>query len=298
MTMVEGVLSYNKLVGRTRRLVQRYGVPRHWSRTRNETFDVHTVCVLFVLFQVEQKDYRLFSGWLAITTALGLPSVPHWTTVHKAFRRLPPRLIRSLMRLAGQCQDRVVSLDPTYYQLTNPSQGYCRRIGRDARHDACRKVSVVVGTASHNVLDVVIRAPERHGLKDLPRLVTGGSFFHRTVVADKEFDAETFHQQIEDAGGRSITPLRKRGLVPYHRIQGRHRKALSQKPLSRLYSRRAASESNNSAVKRRFSPTLRGKSFSQHTRDVYGKYLAYKLTPDCFWLLSQNFLQSLVSPKV
>jgi len=69
--MGKGVLSYNKLVFRTRRLVEKYAVPRHWSKTKNERFDVHTICVLFVLFQIEQKDYRLFSAWLAITPALG-----------------------------------------------------------------------------------------------------------------------------------------------------------------------------------------------------------------------------------
>ena len=131
--MGKDVLSYNKLVAKTKKLVQRYNVPKHWSKTKNEKFDVHTVCILFVLFQIEQKDYRLFSGWLSVTTALGLPGVPHWTTLQNAFRRLPPRLIRSLMQLSGQCKDRVAALDPTYYQLTNPSKGYCRRINRDPR---------------------------------------------------------------------------------------------------------------------------------------------------------------------
>ena len=129
--MAGEVLSYNKLVARTRKLVRKAQVPLHWSKTKNEKFDVHEICVLFVLFQIEQKDYRLFSGWLSITTALGLSSAPHWTTIHKAFKRLPPRLIRSLMQLAGKCKDHIASLDPTYYQLSNPSKGYCRRINRD-----------------------------------------------------------------------------------------------------------------------------------------------------------------------
>ena len=218
---------------------------------------------------------------MEIAPALGLKRVPHWTTLQKAFRRLPPRLLRKLVQISGCCKDRTVSLDPTYYQLTNPSTGYCKRINRDPRKDKLRKVSVVCGTSSNKVLDVFVKAEERHGTKDVPELVKSGCFKNKIVLADKEFDSEKFHEQIEEARGRSIVPLRNRGSVPYYRIKGRHRKKLSRKPLSRIYRRRVRSESNNSAVKRIFSPVLRGKCFWQQARDVYGKYLAYNLIQDC-----------------
>ena len=86
--MGKDVLSYNKLVAKTKKLVQRYNVPKHWSKTKNEKFDVHTVCILFVLFQIEQKDYRLSSGWLSVTTALGLPGVPHWTYFTESIQKI------------------------------------------------------------------------------------------------------------------------------------------------------------------------------------------------------------------
>ncbi len=286
-------MSYNKLVVRTRRLVKCAKVPVHWSKTCNEKFDVHTVCVLFVLFQIEQKDYRLFSGWLSITTALGLPSVPHFTTLQKAFARLPPRLIRKLMQLAGKCQDRIVSLDPTYFQLTNPSKGYCKRIGRDPRRDKLRKATVVVSTNKKKVLDVFVKAKERHGMKDVPEIAKSGCFKGRTVLADKEFDAEKFHQIVEDSGGKkSIVPT-KYPNVPIHRTKGKHRKELKRKGIPKMYTKRSASESNNSAIKRRFSPVLQGKNFWQQARNLYGKYLAYNLTIDSFYLTIRNFLQSL-----
>ena len=288
--MGKDVLSYNKLVERTRRLVKRHNVPLHWSRTKNEKFNVHTVCILFVLFQIEQKDYRLFAGWLSITTALGLPDVPHWTTLQKAFKRLPPRLIRSLIQLTGKCRDRIASLDPTYYQLTNPSKGYCRRIGRDPRKDALRKASVLVTTNKKKVVDVYITAKERHGMKNVDKIIRSDTCNGRTILADKEFDAERFHQLVEDSGGRSIVPTKYLD-VPIHRTEGRHRKELKRKGIPKIFRKRVISESNNSAVKRRFSPVLRGKTFWQQARDLYGKYLAYNLSIDCY-LRIRNFLQS------
>jgi hypothetical protein len=245
---------------------------------------------LFVLFQIEQKDYRLFSGWLSVTTALGLPDVPHWTTLQKAFKRLPPRLIRELMQLAGQCNDRIIALDPTYYQLTNPSSGYCRRINRNPAKDRLRKASVIVTTNKKKVLDVVMTAKECHGMKHVPK-INKEVFKDRTALADKEFDAERFHQLVTDAGGRSIVPPRYLD-VPIHRTEGYHRKQLKRKGLPKIYGKRAIIESNNSSVKRRFSPVLRGKTFYQQLRDLYGKYLAYNLSRDCY-LWRWNFLQSL-----
>ena len=275
--------SYNKLVAEAHKIIAEEHVPLHWSKTKNELFDVHTICILFVLFQVEQKDYRQFSSWLVVSTALGLTlkRIPHWTSLQKAFARIPPRLIRKMMQLAGKCSDRTVSLDPTYYQLTNPSKGYCKRIGRDSRKDKLLKASVVVSTKTKFVQDVYIRANERHGMLDIPYLVKSGCFSGKLVLADKEFDAEKFHQQIEDSGGRSIVPLRNRGNVPYHRIKGLHRKKLSKKPLPKVYGMRSSSESNNSAVKQRFSSVLRGRTFWQRARNCYGTYLTYNLVQRC-----------------
>lgn len=289
--MVSKTFSYNKLVENTRKLVSNHNVPKHWSKTKNEKFDVHKVCILYVLFQIENKDYRLFSSWLAITTALGLLSVPHWTTLQKAFARLPPRLLRKLVQLSGKCKDKIASLDPTFFQLTNPSKGYCRRIRRDSRYDKLRKATVLVGIKKKKVLDVFINARERHGMKDVPEIAKGGGFKDRIILADKEFDAEKFHQIVEDAGGKSIVPL-KYSNVPIYRTKGKHRKELKRKGIPKIYRLRATSESNNSAVKRRFSPVLRGKTFWQQARDLYGKYLTYNLCLDCFLIKIKTFYRA------
>ena len=283
--MGNNIFSYNKLIAKTRKLVQKHNVPKNWSKTKNEKFDVHTICVLFVLFQIEQKDYSLFSGWLNITIALNLKNAPHFTTLQKSFARLPPKLIRRLVQLSGKCNDRIQSLDPTYFQLSNPSIGYCRRINRDPRRDLTRKVTVVVTKNRKMVRDVFTRARERHGMKDMPEIAKSGCFKDKTTLADKEFDAENFHQIIEDHGGKSIVPL-KYPDIPIHRTRGIHRKALKRNGIPRIFRYRACSESNNSAVKRRFSSVLKGKTFWQQARNLYGKYLAYNLARDCFLIFN------------
>ena len=289
--MGKDVLSYNKLVIKTKKLIEGYNVPKHWSKTKNEKFDVHTICILFILFQIEQKDYRLFSGWLSITTALGLKDVPHFTTLQKAFARLPPKLIRELVQLSGKCNDKIQALDPTYYQLSNPSIGYCRRINRDPRRDLTRKVTVVVAKNSKKVTDVFLKAKERHGMKDILEIAKSGCFKSKTTLADKEFDAEKFHEIIDEHGGKSIAPL-KYANVPIHRTRGIHRKRLKRNGIPKVFRFRVVSESNNSAVKRRFSSVLRGKTFWQQARDLYGKYLAHNLSLNCFLKFIRTFYRA------
>ncbi|MFH0752671.1 MAG: transposase, partial [archaeon] len=196
------------------------------------------------------------------------------------------------MQIAGKCKDKIAALDPTYYQLTNPSKGYCKRIKRDPTKDKLRKATIIVGTKSKKILDAFIRAKERHGMKDIPHIAKGGSFKNRIILADKEFDNEKFHQTVEDTGGtKSIVPL-KYANVPIHRTKGKHRKQLKREGIQPLYTQRSASEANNSAVKRRFSSVLKGKSFWQQARSFYGKYLAYNLMIDILSLINQTFYRA------
>ena len=154
-----------------------------------------------------------------------------------------------------------------------------------------RKATVVVTKNKKKVADVFVRARERHGMKDIPEIAKSGCFKDKTTLADKEFDAEKFHQAIEDYGGKSIVPLKYLD-VPIHRTTGVHRKQLKRKGISKIFRFRVLSESNNSSVKRRFSPVLRGKTFWQQARDLYGKYLTYNLSLDCFLKFIRTFYRA------
>src|SRR3989338_6868039 len=50
----------NKLVGNTFKFLRNHDVPRHWSRTKNEKYDVHLMIVLYVLFCMADKSYKRF----------------------------------------------------------------------------------------------------------------------------------------------------------------------------------------------------------------------------------------------
>jgi hypothetical protein len=270
---MEEVFSYKNIASQTQRLAILLGVPKHWSKSKNEKFDVHTICVFFVFFSIEDKSYRRFVAFLFESKTLNLEEEPHWTTLQKAFKRLPPRLLRRLEQESGKCRHKLRSLDPTYFQTSNPSASYLVKIGRGIHLYKGRKVSVVVCPICNLVPNVFLRAKERHGLKDIPELLN--SFADKNVLGDKEFDAESFHEQIARVGGRAFVPP-KHIDVPIWRTKGEHRKKLKRKGLPKFYTLRAHSESNNHAVKTSFGHTLRGRTFWQQARNCYGKYIGYR----------------------
>jgi len=268
------VFSYKNIAEDTRHLVARMNVPPHWSKRKNEKFDVHLVCVFFVFFCIEDKSYRRFTAFLLESKTFDLEEEPHWTTIEKAFKRLPPELLRRLEQESGKCKHKLRSLDPTYFQTTNPSASYCARIGRDIRKFKGRKISVVVCPQCDLVPDVFIRAKERHGMKDVPELLS--CFKNKNVIADKEFDAEHFYELVEAAGGTAFVPPKHMD-VPIWRTKGTHRKKMKRKGVPKFYTLRSHSESNNHAVKEVLGHTLNGRTFWPQARNCYGKYLAYNL---------------------
>ena len=154
---------------------------------------MHLMIVLYVLFCMADRSYRRFRRLIESCppTNLKLDSVPHVSTLWRAWRRIPPRFYRMLVQLSGKGgRDKVAALDPTHFQITKPSMSYCKRTRRNPLREPNRKVSIVTGTRSLRILDAVLMKDcHRNGLDDLPKLL-GDWVRGRTVAADTEFDAE------------------------------------------------------------------------------------------------------------
>ena len=270
----------NKVVEKTLIFLKRHDVPKHWSKTRNELYDVHLMIGLYVLYCMADKSYRRFRRLLQSCppTSLNLDTVPSFTTMWRAWRRIPPRLLRELIQLSGRGgRDRVAALDPTHFQITKPSMSYCKRTKRNPLREPNRKVSVVTGTRSLRIIDAVIhKDSHRHGLDDLAE-IAGPWMQNKTVVADTEFDAEErFHEIVISFGGKGVAPLRHK-VIPIWRTRGARRKELRRKWLGRSYRRRPLAETLNSMLKRGMSARLRGRTVWQQARHFYAKCLAHNL---------------------
>ena len=231
----------NKVVEKTFKFLRNNDVPKHWSKTKNEHYNVHLMIVLYMLFCMADRSYKRFKRLIESCppTTLKLKSVPVASTLWRAWRRIPPCYYRKIVQLSGKGgRDKCVALDPTHFQISRPSVAYCKRTKRKLEREPNRKVTIATGTRSLRIVDAVIYAyPKRNGLDDLDK-VLGSWVKGKTIVADTEFDAEErFHQKVLALGGKGVAPLRHKD-IPVHRTNGSRRKQLRRKWPGRSYHRR------------------------------------------------------------
>ena len=274
----------NKVVEKTFKFCRNHDVPHHWSKTKNEKYDVHLMIVLYVLFCMADRSYKRFRRLVESCppTVLKFDSMPNTSTLWRAWRRIPPRYYRHLMQLSGKGgRDKCVALDPTHFQISRPSVAYCKRTKRKLEREPNRKVTISTGTRSLRILDATIYAySKRSGLDDLDKLL-GLWVKGKTVVADTEFDAEErFHQKVIGLGGKGVATLRHKH-VPVHRTKGSRRKELRRKWPGRSSKRRVLTETANSMLKRGMGETLRGKTVGQQARHFYMKCFTHNMLLRC-----------------
>ena len=277
-------VNLKKFVKITYKFLRSVGVPRHWSKTRNEQYDVHTVLVLYGLFCLADKSYSRFVKLVepSMKELFDLEKTPSRSTLWYAWRRIQPSFLRSLVRLSGKGgKDKVGALDPTHFQISRPSVAYCKRIKRNIYREPNRKANIVTGTRSLRILDAVMtKDNHRSGLDDIPKLMNEW-VKGKTVAADTEFDAEDrFHQLVIAAGGKGVAPLRHKN-IPIHRTKGSRRKQLRRKWPGRSYHRRPLAETANSMLKRGMGETLRGRTVWQQARHFYAKCFTHNMLMRC-----------------
>jgi hypothetical protein len=272
------------LVQKTFSFLRRHNVPTHWSKTRNEKYDLHLMIVLYLLFCLYDKSYERFAQMLQSCppTLLADRELPCSTTMWRAWRRMPPHWLRHLVQQSGRGgRDKVGALDPTHFQISRPSIAYAKRTKRKLEREPNRKCTIVTGTRSMRILDVTMRKDHhRSGLDDLPTIL-GDWVKGKTVVADTEFDAEDrFHQAVFAAGGKGVAPLRHKN-IPVWRTHGSRRKQLRRQWPGRSYCRRPLAETSNSMLKRGMGETLRGKTVGQQARHLYAKCFTHNMLMRC-----------------
>ena len=274
----------NKVVEKTFKFLRKHDVPEHWSKTKNEKYNVHLMIVLYVLFCMADKSYKRFRQLVRSCPPLSLKlkSFPDSSTLWRAWRRIPPRFYRKLVQLSGKGgRDKCVALDPTHFQISSPSVAYCKRTKRKLEREPNRKVTIATGTRSLRIIDAVMfKYHKRSGLDDLEKIL-GDWVKGKTVVADTEFDAEErFHEKVIGLGGKGVAPLRHKD-IPVHRTNGSRRKQLRRKWPGRSYHRRPLSETDNSMLKRGMGETLRGKTVGQQARHFYMKCFTHNILMRC-----------------
>jgi hypothetical protein len=271
-----------------RRFAHRFSPQRY---TQPQLFACLTLKVFF------QTDYRGFVALLRdlsdLRRVLGLRCVPHFTTLHKAGKRLLSRrrvrrLLRGTLRRFQGRRTRVrrAAFDSTGLECGHASRYFIRRRSRGAtaaqtvRYTRFLKLELSIDADTHAVLGVqTSRGPH----PDVDRFVglldeTLANVRPERVVADAGYDSEPNHRYARRQGVKAYIPA-THGRPSRKPPTGRYRRQMRERLTKAYggYGQRWQVETVNSMLKRRLATAVAGRSFPSQCRDAWLLALTFNL---------------------
>jgi hypothetical protein len=245
-----------------------------------------------------KTDYRgicvLLTDLPQLRATLGLRRVPHFTTLHKASKRLL-RLPRTRRLLNGTLQRRLkrrrrvqrAAFDSTGLDCGQRSIYYVRRRAATSKqwqrvaYSRYAKLELSVDTQTHLILAARMgRGPRVDTDCFVPLLeATLDQVRVSTVLADAGYDSEPNHQHARDVRGvRSFMPA-KIGRPSPKPPTGKYRRRMRQR-LNKdygCYGQRWQVESTNSMLQRRLATAVQARRFWAECRELWLLVLTYNL---------------------
>ena len=269
-------------------------LPRYRSRFSKHQFNQPQLLAILCLMRYEDWTFREPEVRLGehreLRQALGLASVPDFTTLYRFLQRLDDITIdravgETVRRLRGaQRRSRRrarLAVDATGLAQGAVSTFFVRRMHHHGQKPLpwryWLKWVVVADLDQQFLLSQITRRGPWNDCANLPAVVEAASEQTRIglVLADAEFDSERNHTYIrKHLGAQSVIPA-KRGKKTWriHGVRAQMRRAFPR----RLYRRRALIESLFSSVKRKLSARAPGRSLRTQTRQALLLGLSFNL---------------------
>ncbi|WP_197531361.1 transposase [Posidoniimonas corsicana] len=276
-------------------------VRRYWHHRAPKKFTLPQLFACLVLKEFLRLDYRKLSAVLeespSWTAAIGLASVPHFTTFQKAAARLlenrrvqrmldqTTRMGQELTLLPGRSP--LAALDATGLESSTASRHYtqarsrAQKRGKQHTYLTYRefpKIGVLSDCTSHLVLAVVHdKGPScdvrhfREAFDQARRRIP-----IQTLLADGGYDSEANHRHCREACGvRSLIPARlgRSGKPP----RTYWRRVMASRLHTTRYGQRAQAETTISMLKRLLGPQLRARKKPMQRREAALKTLTLNL---------------------
>jgi hypothetical protein len=253
-------------------------------------------CLVLKVFL--KTDYRGLVAHVAdhsdVRAVLGLQTVPHFTTLQKASRRLlrqprARRLFRTTIRQGLQRRRRLrrVALDSTGLECGHASRHYIRRRSgvtkqwQTVAYSYYAKFEAAWDCQTHLLVGMLVdRGPRPDTDRFVPLLnETLASVRVDSALADAGYDSEPNHRHArEGCGVRSFIPAslgRPTSKLP----SGRYRRRMKQRLNKHYghYGQRVQAETGFSMFKRRLGSVVQGRSYHSQCRDVLLMAITYNL---------------------
>ena len=247
------------------RRVRRAGVQLYRTRKSKHVFTQHEHLSMLVFKTMTRSSYEQ----LELLSPLVLGRAMDSTTSCKAARRFGPSMLhRLLVCCLPAVRGRIVAIDSTGFSTSSRSPYYTHRIFRD-KPCGFVKVSLLVDTRTTAVLAAKIHIIPRHELRDVAIVHQHRGAKH--LVADKAYDAEWFHEMIEEIGLQPHIPSRT------NVRKGFWRKKHAKNYNAKIYRQRPLIETTNSVVKRRWGGNVTAQKITMIRVEILLKLLVHNL---------------------
>lgn len=271
-------------------------LPAYSHRYSPKKFTQQQLFACLVLKSFLKTDYRGVVAHLADCTSLretlGLSSVPHYTTLQKAARRLlaaapARRLLDATVRehLGRKRRVRRAAIDSTGLESSAASGYFVRRRERVGMpwktvvYHRFPKLGVVCDVEAHFILAAQEGRGPKPDVADFRPLVAAAlaRVGINRIAADAGYDSEPNHAFArQECGVRSIIPA-KHGRPTTKPARGHYRRLMQTRFDTAAYRDRVQVETVISMVKRRLEAFVRGRTCWSQRRELRLKVLTHNV---------------------
>jgi hypothetical protein len=271
-------------------------LPAFSHRCSPRKFTQHALFACLVLKAFLKTDYRGLAACLKDSpdwcAAIGLDTVPHFTTFQKAAQRL--LRAQPVAELLGETVEQVMgrkhrvplaAIDSTGMESRHASRYFIHRRSRvpdlwqTTQYTRYPKLGVLVDCSNHLILGYLTDQGPKPDIRDLaPTLAHTTSHVRiEWLAADAGYDSESNHQRCRDQRGiRSLIPP-KHGRPTSKPATGRYRRLMQTRFDKTRYGQRWQVETVVSMIKRRLGSATSGRTYWSRRRDLMLMVLTHNI---------------------
>ena len=288
--------------------IARNTLPEHFSRYSPKKFTQHQLFVCLVLKTFFCTDYRgivqILNDCHDLCKSFDLKTVPHFTTLHKASKRLMAQqtakkfiAVTIKIALGKNKKVKLAAVDSTGLQTGHISPYFLKRRSNSKKQPINSKMSkwpkmaVISDISNHIILAVHSERGPRsdcgHFKKILCKLPQDIKIEH--LLADAGYDSEKNHQYAREELGLKTTIPPLVGNKSNKPFRGKYRRLMQEHFDKVSYCQRWQVETVMSMIKRNLGDSLSSKRYWAQQREMNLLALTHNIMIILFFYLSKSF---------
>ena len=282
-------------------LVHSTHLPWYSNKYSRRDYTQHQLLTILLFKEFRKEDYRTVVSNLEemdrIRDALGLKTIPHFTTLQKFFSRIKPIyfeiLLKSTLNLFYFPDDTIsiTAIDSSGFTSGSCSHYYSERTGKIRKHFL--KTTISVDVDQQVITGFRISKSRVHDSRHAFSLLKE---YHRRLksecyLMDRGYDSEKMHQFIrETLNANSIIPARSHQYSK--NVWGKYRKEMTEHFDAERYRKRFLVETKFSILKRRFGADLKARIFQCQKKEISCKIILANLERFIQFLWIEGFYRA------